>query len=170
MGQVVARELIRAERLLDGELAPAGVIASLELLGASRDVAAVLADSDLYNDYLPKAAEVRPTQRQRALHLLWDAFDMLPLSVAVDFAIPFRRMIAERLFRRCVANFIADEGVRFNCGRLLEVGDDVFFNRGAFFDTKGGVTIDDAAASPSGWSSSRTATASLTTRCVRTRR
>jgi acetyltransferase-like isoleucine patch superfamily enzyme len=135
---------MKAERLLDGELGAAAVTTALELLGASRTAAAVLADSQIYSDYLPKAAEVRPTQHQRALHLLWDAFDKLPLSVAVDFAIPFRRLIAERLFKRCGANFIADEGVRFNYGQLLEVGDDVFFNRGAFFDTKGGVTIGDA--------------------------
>ena len=54
--------------------------------------------------------------------------------------------MAERLFKRCGRNFIADEGVRFNFGQLLEVGDDVFLNRGVFLDTKGGVTIGDATA------------------------
>ena len=144
MGQVVARELVRAERLLDGELQASAVIAALVLLGASREAAAIIADSHLYSDYLPKAAEVQPTQRQRGLHMLWDALDRLPLGVAADFAIPFRRMIAERLFKRCGADFIADEGVRFNFGQLLEVGDGVFINRGAFLDTKGGVVLGDA--------------------------
>ena len=36
--------------------------------------------------------------------------------------------------------------MRFNFGQLLEVGDDVFLNRGVFLDTKGGVTIGDATA------------------------
>jgi acetyltransferase-like isoleucine patch superfamily enzyme len=144
MGQTIARELTALERLLDGELAAADVASVLERLGAPGFPAHLLPEMLIYNDYLPKAAEVRPTQRERALHFIWDAFDKLPLSIVCDFAIPFRRLIAERLFKRCGTNFIADEGVRFNFGQLLEVGDDVFFNRGAFFDPKGGVTIGDA--------------------------
>jgi acetyltransferase-like isoleucine patch superfamily enzyme len=145
VGQAIARELLKAERLLDGDLDAPDVVAVLELLGATRHHAALLAESRIYNDLLPKAVEVDPTPRERALHLLWDAFDKLPMSVVVDFSIPFRRLIAERLFKRCGSSFIADEGVRFNYGQLLEVGDDVFLNRGVFLDTKGGVTIGDAA-------------------------
>jgi acetyltransferase-like isoleucine patch superfamily enzyme len=145
MGQAIARELARMEMLLDGDLDAPAVVAALEILGAPGYHAGLLAEARIYNDYLPKAEEVRPTQRERAMHLLWDAFDKLPMSVVVDFAIPFRRLIAERLFRRCGSSFIADEGVRFNFGQLLEVGDDVFLNRGVFLDTKGGVTIGDAA-------------------------
>jgi acetyltransferase-like isoleucine patch superfamily enzyme len=144
MGQAVTHELLKVERLLDGELDASDAVAVLEILGATRHHATLIAESRIYNDLLPKAAEVRPTRRERALHLLWDAFDKLPMSVAVDFSIPFRRLIAERLFRRCGASFIADENVRFNFGQLLEVGDDVFLNRGVFLDTKGGVTIGDA--------------------------
>ncbi len=144
MGQVIAQELARLEGLLDGELHDVAVAKALEHLGAPGFPRKLLPEARLYNDYLPKAAEVQPTQRQRALHFLWDAFDKLPLSVIADFAIPFRRMIAARLFRSCGANFIADEGVRFNFGQLLDVGDDVFLNRGVFLDTKGGVGIGDA--------------------------
>ena len=145
MGKAITRELVKLEHLLDGDLSAPAVVAALQILGATRHHSTLLAEARIYNDYLPKAEEVRPTQRERALHLLWDAFDKLPMSVVVDFAIPFRRMIAERLFKRCGASFIADEGVRFNFGQLLEVGDDVFLNRGVFLDTKGGVTIGDAA-------------------------
>ena len=145
MGQAITRELTRIERLLDGDLDAPALVTALEILGAARHHATLLAEAHIYNDYLPKAQEVRPTQRERALHLLWDAFDKLPMSVLVDFAIPFRRLIAERLFKRCGSSFIADEGVRFNFGQLLEVGDDVFLNRGVFLDTKGGVSIGDAA-------------------------
>jgi acetyltransferase-like isoleucine patch superfamily enzyme len=145
MGQAITRELLKVERLLDDDLDAPDVVAVLELIGATRHHASLLAESRIYNDLLPKAAEVRPTQRQRALHLLWDAFDKLPMSVVVDFSIPYRRMIAERLFKRCGSSFIADENVRFNYGQLLEVGNDVFLNRGVFLDTKGGVSIGDAA-------------------------
>ena len=146
MAATIAQELAAVERLLDGELAPAAVAQVLERLGAPGFPAQLLPEARLYNDYLPKAAEIGITARQRALHLLWDAFDKLPLSVVTDFAIPYRRLVAERLFKRCGRHFIADEGVRFNFGQLLEVGDDVFFNRGVFLDTKGGVTIGDATA------------------------
>jgi len=146
MTATIAKELAAVERLLDGELAPAAVAQVLERLGAPGFPAQLLPEARLYNDYLPKAAEIGITARQRALHLLWDAFDKLPLSVVTDFAIPYRRLVAERLFKRCGRNFIADEGVRFNFGQLLEVGDDVFLNRGVFLDTKGGVTIGDATA------------------------
>ena len=144
MAATLAQELAAVERLLDGELETKDIAEVLRRLGASGFPSHLLPEARLYNDYLPMAAQIGITPRQRALHLLWDAFDKLPLSVVADFAIPFRRFIAERLFKRCGRDFIADEGVRFNFGQLLEVGDDVFLNRGAFLDTKGGVTIGDA--------------------------
>jgi len=145
LGTTIAQELAAVERLLDSELGPGDVAQILERLRAPGFPAHLLPEARLYNEYLPKAAAIAITGRQRALHLLWDAFDKLPLSVVAAFAIPYRRLVAERLFKRCGRNFIADEGVRFNFGQLLEVGDDVFLNRGAFLDTKGGVTIGDAA-------------------------
>jgi len=144
MGATIAQELAAVERLLDGELGHAAVAQVLERLGAPGFPAHLLPEARLYSEYLPKAAPIGVTPRQRALHLLWDAFDKLPLSVIADFAIPFRRLVAERLFKRCGSDFIADEGVRFNFGQLLEVGDDVFLNRGVFLDTKGGVSLGDA--------------------------
>ena len=146
MGATITQELAAVERLLDGELGPKAVAQILERLGAPGFPAHLLPEARLYNEYLPKAGEIGITARTRALHLLWDVFDKLPLSVVTDFAIPYRRLVAERLFKRCGRDFIADEGVRFNFGQLLEVGDDVFLNRGVFLDTKGGVTIGDATA------------------------
>ena len=81
------------------------------------------------------------TPQQRYMHFLWDSLDKLPISIIVDFSIPFRRMLAKRLFTTCGRNFIAEENVRFNFPQNLEVGDDVFLNRGVFLDTKGGVTL-----------------------------
>ena len=63
------------------------------------------------------------------------------IGLAVNFAFPFRRMIAERLFKKCGKNFIAEMNIQFNFGQNIEVGDDVFINRDAFFDSKGGITI-----------------------------
>jgi hypothetical protein len=63
---------------------------------------------------LPMIDEVGYTQPQRYMHFLWDALDKLPISIIVGFSIPFRRILAKRLFARRDRNFIAEENVRFN--------------------------------------------------------
>ena len=144
MGHLIAQELAKLENLLDGELHEVALARALEHLGAPGFPRKLLPELRLYGDHFPTAEVLQITQRQRALHFLWDAFDKLPLSVAADFAIPFRRLIAERLFKRCGADFVAEEGVRFNYPQLLEAGDEVLLDRGCHLDTKGGVSIGDA--------------------------
>lgn len=101
----------------------------------------LLEEMRIYSEYLPKSAESPFSPEQRHLHFLWDAFDRSPLSLSMNVAFPFRRMIAQKLFRECGKNFNSEGDVRFNFGQFLSLGDDVFFNRGSFFDTKGGVSI-----------------------------
>ncbi|KAF5426578.1 hypothetical protein C5S39_14740 [Candidatus Methanophagaceae archaeon] len=120
-----------------------GVIVGMATRGASDFPLELLAEIKLYSEYLPKAQELAFTQEQRYLHFLWDVLDKRPISVVVDFAIPFRRIIAKRLFKRCGNNFIAEENVRFNFGQNLELGNDVFMNRGVYLDTKGGLVLGD---------------------------
>jgi acetyltransferase-like isoleucine patch superfamily enzyme len=117
----------------------------LYLLGCDVPPQVSLSELRLYSEYLPKAAEHPYSREQRFLHFLWDEFDRSPLSLSLNIAVPFRRMIARRLFSDCGKNFIADSGVRFNFGQFLAVGDDVFLNRGSYFDTKGGLEIGDSA-------------------------
>ncbi|WAI02523.1 acyltransferase [Methanogenium organophilum] len=116
----------------------------LRLIGVPMPGNNLLYDARIYSDYLPKSEELIITPEKRHLHLLWDAFDRSPLSLAVNFAFPFRRMIARQLFSACGKNFCAECEMRFNFGHTLTVGDDVFINRGLFIDTKGGVTIGNA--------------------------
>lgn len=101
----------------------------------------LLGSMRLYSETLPKALEHPFTPEQRCLHFLWDALDRLPLGLMVPFSIPFRRLLAGRLFKRCGTAFLAEENVRFNFGQFLEAGDGVFCNRGVFLDTKGGVRL-----------------------------
>lgn len=100
-----------------------------------------LEELTLYSELLPMGREKPFTQEQRYLHFLWDAFDKLPICLNANLCILFRRLIAERLFKKCGMGFIADENFRFNFGQNIEVGDFVFSNRGVFIDSKGGVTI-----------------------------
>ena len=144
MGKLIAQELAKLENLLDGELHEVALARALEHLGAPGFPRKLLPELRLYGDHFPTAEVLHITPRQRALHFLWDTFDKLPLSVVADFAIPFRRLIAERLFKRCGSDFVAEEGVRFNYPQLLDVGAEVFLDRGCSLDTKGGVSIGDA--------------------------
>jgi acetyltransferase-like isoleucine patch superfamily enzyme len=140
----ISRLLGRIRRLLDDGPDIRGTGEILGLLGLPCLDEVLLSEIRLYSEYLPKAAEYPFTSAQRNLHHLWDAFDRSPLSLAVNFAFPFRRTIAERLLSRCGRNFIADGNVRFNFGQFITVGDDVFFNQGVFIDSKGGVTLGNA--------------------------
>ncbi len=104
-----------------------------------------LAHMRLYAETLPKAQDYPLTPGQRHLHFLWEAFDKLPLCLVVNFAIPFRRLLAHRLFGACGKAFMAEENLRFNFGPLLRVGDRVFINRNVFLDTKGGIELGHGA-------------------------
>jgi acetyltransferase-like isoleucine patch superfamily enzyme len=118
-----------------------GATRIMELMGASTFPMEIMDEIRLYGEYLPKAQELGFSREQRYLHFLWDSLDKLPISVVVDFSIPFRRMIAKRLFKKCGKNFTAEVNVHFNLGQNLEVGDDVFLNHGVFLDAKGGIVL-----------------------------
>jgi acetyltransferase-like isoleucine patch superfamily enzyme len=123
----------------------AGKTASiLYLIGCPVPEESLLAEMKLYSEYLPMAYEHPFTEEQRYLHFLWEAVERSPLSLATNFSLPLRRMIAKKLFRRCGRNFCCENGVRFNFGQFIEVGDDVFMNAGTFIDSKGGVTIGNS--------------------------
>lgn len=138
--------LERVRALIDGGLDARTTGRVLELLGGAAPPVEALEELRLYNETLPRAEEYPFTPQTRFLHFLWDAFDKLPRCLSVNFSIPFRRLLAERLFARCGPGLICEENVRFNFAALLRVGESVFFNRNVFLDTKGGVEIGDFAA------------------------
>ena len=142
----IQERLLVIEQIVNVGVDTQGAARILDLMGASDFPLELLEEIKLYSEYLPKAQELTFTQEQRYLHFLWDVLDKRPISVVVDFAIPFRRIIARRLFKRCGNNFIAEENVRFNCGHKLYIGNDVFMNRGVYLDTKGGLVLGDSVA------------------------
>ena len=136
---------IRIERVLARDVTTAGASEIMQILGVPLEED-FLQNIRLYGDTLPTGAHLHPyTASQRLLHFLWDAFDKTPYSLAVDLAIPFRRMLAQRLFSRCGERFICESNVSFNYGHQISLGDDVFFNRSIFIDAKGGVEIGNGA-------------------------
>lgn len=141
MKTVFEDKLAEIEAMLDQCGDPVVAVRIHELLGGGGLDAGMLAQGKLYSETLPKGHETPFTPEQRHLHFLWDAFDRLPLSLLVPFSIPFRRLLGQRLFKRCGKAFIAEENVRFNFAQFIELGDNVFFNRGVFIDSKGGVSL-----------------------------
>jgi acetyltransferase-like isoleucine patch superfamily enzyme len=139
-----SRTLETIGALLENGPDRAGMMTVLGLLGLPGIDEQYLEDMVLYSEYLPKAAKKPFSVEQRYLHFLWDAFERTPVSLATNFAIPFRRMIAKKLFLQCGKNFCAEANIRFNFGQFIAAGNDVFINTGTFIDSKGGVTIGDA--------------------------
>jgi acetyltransferase-like isoleucine patch superfamily enzyme len=141
MPSTIERNLSEIEHLFDSGLDEKKTLRVLEILGATGFSQELLTEVLLYSDYLPKAQDMPFTPHQRFLHFLWDVLDKLPAASVANFAIPLRRLIAMRLFKKCGKNLIVEENVRFNFGQNIEAGDDVFLNRGIFIDAKGGVRL-----------------------------
>lgn len=99
----------------------------------------------IYSDILPMGKSINPyTVKQRVLHITWDMLELSMFKFDIDFAVEYRQMIAKRLFKTCGNNFTALNGVKFNYGHQIEIGDNVFFNEGVFLDSKGGIKIGNS--------------------------
>lgn len=146
MGSVIDRKLDEAGEIIAKGLDAEGTLQILKILDGPEYSKEFLEELTLYSELLPLGRENPFTPEQRYLHFIWDAFDKLPICLSANFGILFRRLLAERLFKKCGPGFIAEENFRFNFGQYLEIGDFVFFNRGVFIDSKGGVTIGNQVA------------------------
>lgn len=80
-------------------------------------------------------AQVKP------LLWLWEMFDRSPLGENTALGVPFRRILARRIFRSCGRNFKAFPYVRFTFGYNMEVGDNVVVHRHVLLDDRGGIRM-----------------------------
>ncbi len=136
-------KLNEVEKLVNDGLDAKSAARIFELLGLKDISEEELKEYKLWGDYLPLGILEPYTDEQRYLHILWECVDRSPIGVNVDFAIPFRQIIARKLFKRCGKGFIANEGCRFNYGPKIEIGDYVCWNHGCYIDSKGGVIFGD---------------------------
>jgi acetyltransferase-like isoleucine patch superfamily enzyme len=83
--------------------------------------------------------------RVKPLLWLWEMFDRSPLGENTALGVPFRRILARRIFRSCGRNFKAFPYVRFTFGYNMEVGDNVVVHRHVLLDDRGGIRIGDGA-------------------------
>ncbi len=135
--------LCKIEGIINKGITKDGVIEILNFLKCSFSFE-ILDEIQLYGDYLPKSKELNFSSEKRYLHFLWDVLDKSPMCIIANFAIPFRRILANKLFKSCGKNFVAEENVRFNVPDNIEIGDNVFLNRGVFIDSKGGLILGNS--------------------------
>ncbi len=114
-------------------LPPATRIALLQM-----DARNITFEAEYYADIDPdKYARVKP------LLWLWEMFDKSPLGENVHLGVLFRRMLAEKIFKRCGKNFKCFHFVKFSYGYNMDVGDGVVVHRHVLLDDRGGISIGD---------------------------
>lgn len=83
--------------------------------------------------------------RVKPLLWMWEMFDNSPLGENVHLGVHFRRLLANRIFRRCGKNFKAFHHVKLSFGYNMEVGDGVVVHRHVLLDDRGGIQLGDGA-------------------------
>lgn len=142
---VIDEKLKIFQQLADDGMSAKNTVKAFELIGINGYDEELIKTFKLWGDYMPMSDEDPYTEEQRNLHILWDSIDRVPLGVNCAFAVPFRTIIAKKLFKKCGDGFVANEGCRFNYGHRIEVGENVSWNSSCFIDSKGGVKMGDFA-------------------------
>ncbi|WP_336135248.1 acyltransferase [Natronomonas amylolytica] len=82
-------------------------------------------------------------QESKHLQWLWRQFDDTPMADNVEFALRFRRMLADHLFEECGDNCRFFKGITFTYGHNISVGDNVVVHDDVHLDDRGKLTIGD---------------------------
>ncbi len=138
----------RARELLD-ELDEA--ISSESFLGRGHEflqktadlVAGSFAGQGFYVPQDPFAGQPTSTEGDRDLYytMFWRMFDKTPAAMLQGLAIPLRRSLAKRIFRRCGAGVIIHHNVLFSNGSNISLGNGVLLNRNSMLDDRGDIEI-----------------------------
>jgi len=84
-------------------------------------------------------------ERSKHLQWLWRQFDATPMADNVEFALQFRRMLADHLFEECGDNCRFFKGITFTYGHNITVGDNTVVHDDVHLDDRGKLTIGDRA-------------------------
>jgi acetyltransferase-like isoleucine patch superfamily enzyme len=83
-------------------------------------------------------------QPVKPLLWLWYSFDRTPAAGQnVALGVQLRRLLADRIFKRCGENFKAFHNVEFSFGYNIEAGDNVVIHRNVLLDDRGGIRLGD---------------------------
>ena len=118
--------------MLDEDSIPLG----LRALYASLDPRNVTLEPEYYSEIdTARYARVKP------LTWLWIMFDRSPLGQNAWLGHRLRRLLAERVFKRCGRNVKIWHLVEYSYGYNLSVGDDVVVHRGVLLDDRGEIEL-----------------------------
>ena len=82
-------------------------------------------------------------EESKHLQWLWRQFDATPMADNVEFALRFRRMLADHLFAECGEDCRFFEGITFTYGHNIAVGDNVVVHDDVHLDDRGRLTVGD---------------------------
>ncbi len=82
-------------------------------------------------------------KHSKHLQWLWRQFDATPMADNVEFALRFRRMLADHLFEACGDNCRFFKGITFTYGHNITIGDNVVVHDEVHLDDRGSLTIGD---------------------------
>ena len=77
--------------------------------------------------------------------MFWRMFDQTPAAMMQEFAISLRRILAKKVFKGVGEGVTFHQGVLFNSGKNITIGDGAFINRRVMIDDRGPVTIGENA-------------------------
>ncbi|MBX0322734.1 acyltransferase [Halomicroarcula sp. F13] len=99
-------------------------------------------NTTLESEYYAEKDEER-FKRSKHLQWLWRQFDATPMADNVEFALRFRRMLADHLFESCGENCRFFKGISFTYGHNIEIGDNAVVHDDVHLDDRGKLTIGD---------------------------
>ncbi len=73
--------------------------------------------------------------------MFWRMFDRTPASMVQSFAIPLRRIIAQKIFNHCGEGVIFHHNVLFSKGSNISIGDWSLINRYVMLDDRADINI-----------------------------
>ncbi|WP_339102403.1 acyltransferase [Haloterrigena salinisoli] len=99
-------------------------------------------NTTLESEYYAEKDEER-FRRSKHLQWLWRQFDSLPIADNVEFALRFRRMLADHLFEECGDGCRFFKGITFTYGHNITIGDNTVVHDDVHLDDRGKLTIGD---------------------------
>jgi acetyltransferase-like isoleucine patch superfamily enzyme len=99
-------------------------------------------NTTLESEYYAEKDEER-FRRSKHIQWLWRQFDSLPIADNVEFALRFRRMLAEYLFEECGDDCRFFKGITFTYGHNITIGDNTVVHDDVHLDDRGKLTIGD---------------------------
>ncbi|AFO57964.1 acyltransferase [Natrinema sp. J7-2] len=99
-------------------------------------------NTTLESEYYAEKDEAK-FRRSKHLQWLWRQFDSLPIADNVEFALRFRRMLADHLFEECGDDCRFFKGITFTYGHNITIGDNTVVHDDVHLDDRGKLTIGD---------------------------